>query len=120
MANITKMQYEYALERIEDLLPVVDDTDPTSEDAIQLSIYSDLVAEYESEHYPIDIPTPGELISEALKEKSMTQRQLASEVGVSPSRISDYVTGRAEPTLRIAGKLCSVLGLSPAAMMGFV
>lgn len=28
----------------------------------------------------------------------MTQKQLAMELGVSPSRISDYISGRAEPT----------------------
>ena len=32
----------------------------------------------------------------------MTQKQLAVEIGVSPSRINDYISGRAEPSLRIA------------------
>ena len=47
----------------------------------------------------------------------MTQKQLASEIGVSPSRINDYVTGCSEPTLKIARLLCKVLNITPAAML---
>ena len=56
---------------------------------------------------------------EKMDELSMTQKQLATEIGVSPSRISDYVSGRAEPTLKIARLLCATLGITPAAMLGY-
>ena len=118
MGRITEMQYQYALERIEDLLPVVNGEDPNEEKAVELSIYSALVIEYEKEHFPIEKPTPAELIQASLTEKSMTQKDLASQVGVSPSRINDYVSGRSEPTLRIASRLCVALGIAPAAMLG--
>ena len=80
---------------------------------------SDVVIEYEKEHYPIGKPTVAELIELSLEENNMTQKQLANEVGVSPSRISDYVSGRAEPTLKIARLLCRVLNITPSAMLGF-
>ena len=112
------MQYQYALERIEDLLPLVSGEDPNEEKAVELSIYSDIVIEYEKEHFPIEKPTPAELIQESLIEKKLTQKELATKIGVSPSRISDYITGRAEPTLRIASRLCTTLGISPAAILG--
>ena len=119
MQEITQMQYEYALERIEDLLPVVDGyADATSKEAVELSLMSDIVIEYEKKHFPIEKPSPSELIALAIEEKSMSQKELAERIGVSPSRISDYVTGRAEPTLRIAARLCTALGITPAAMMG--
>ncbi len=118
MGRITEMQYQYALERIEDLLPLVSGEDPNEEKAVELSIYSDIVIEYEKEHFPIDKPTPAELIQASLTEKQITQRELATQIGVSPSRISDYVSGRAEPTLRIASRLCLALGIAPAAMLG--
>ena len=54
-----------------------------------------------------------------LAEKGMTQKQLAVQIGVSPSRISDYISGRAEPTLKIARLLCQILNIQPAAMLGF-
>jgi len=120
MGRITKMQYEYALERVEDLLPLVtDESDPNSKEALELSLMSDVVIKYEGEHFPIEKPTPAELIELALEEKSMSQKALAETIGVSPSRINDYVRGKAEPTLKIASRLCRALGISPAAMMGF-
>jgi len=118
MGRITEMQYQHALERIEDLLPLVSGDDPNEEKAVELSIYSDIVIEYEKEHFPIEKPTPAELIQESLIEKQLTQKELAARIGVSPSRISDYISGRAEPTLRIASRLCATLGISPAAILG--
>ena len=117
--QISKQQYEYALNRIEELLPLVTDETPASDkNAIELTIVSDVVEAYEKLHYPIAKPTIGELISLSIEEKGMTQKQLAKELGVSPSRVSDYISGRAEPTLRIARAICLVLGITPAAMLG--
>ena len=117
--DISKQQYEYALNRIEELLPLVTDETPASDkNAIELTIVSDVVEAYEKLHYPIAKPTIGELISLSIEEKGMTQKQLAKELGVSPSRVSDYISGRAEPTLRIARAICLILGTAPAAMLG--
>lgn len=117
--DMSKQQYEYALNRIEELLPLVTDETPASDrNAIELAIVSDVVETYEKLHYPIAKPTIGELISLSIEEKGMTQKQLAKELGVSPSRVSDYITGRAEPTLRIARALCVILGIAPSAMLG--
>ena len=115
----TKYQYEFALARIEELLPMVDDNTPANDkNAIELSVLSDIVIAYEKEHYPIAKPTVSELIALSLEEKGMTQKQLAGEIGLSPSRINDYISGRSEPTLRNAGLLCRALNISPAAMLG--
>ena len=120
MGKITKEQYQFALTRIEELLPLVDDNTPANDrNAVELTMMSDVVIEYEKEHYPIGKPTVAELIELSLEENNMTQKQLANEVGVSPSRISDYVSGRAEPTLKIARLLCRVLNITPSAMLGF-
>ena len=84
---------------------------------VELTVMSDIVIAYETEHYPIEKPTVAELIELSLEEQGMTQRQLTGEIGVSPSRINDYVTGRSEPTLKIARLLCKVLNITPAAML---
>ena len=114
MSKITKEKYEFALARIEELLPLVDDNTPANDrNAIELTMMSDVVIEeltmmsdvvieYEKEHYPIAKPTVAQLIQLSLDEKNMSQKQLAEEIGVSQSRISDYISGRAEPTLKIA------------------
>lgn len=119
MNQITKEQYEFALSRIEELLPLVNDDTPTNDrNAVELTLMSDIVIAYEKEHYPIEKPTVADLIELSLEEKEMTQKQLATLIGVSPSRINDYVSGRAEPTLKIARLLCRTLGITPAAMLG--
>ena len=100
MTKITKEQYEFALARVEELLPLVDDSTPANDKSmVELSV--------------------AELIELSLEEKGMTQKQLASEIGVSPSRVNDYISGRSEPTLKIARLLCRVLNIHPAAMLGF-
>lgn len=117
--DLNQMRYEYALRRVEELLPLVDDSKPASApEAIELAIMSDFVIAYEKKHFPIGKPTVSELIQDSLEEKGMTQKELAVMIGVSPSRVSDYVSGRAEPTLRIAKALCAVLGISPVLMLG--
>ena len=111
MAKITKEQYEFALARIEELLPMVDDNTPSNDrNAVELTMMSDVVIDYEKEHYPIGKPTVAQLIQLSLDEKNMSQKQLATEIGVSPSR---------EPTLKIARLLCVTLGISPSAMLGY-
>ena len=120
MAKITKEQYEFALARIEELLPLVDDNTPANDrHAVELTMMSDVVIEYENEHFPIGKPTVAQLIQLSLDEKNMSQKQLAQKIGISQSRISDYVSGRAEPTLKIARQLCMTLGITPASMLGY-
>ncbi|MBM6858830.1 helix-turn-helix domain-containing protein [Caecibacteroides pullorum] len=119
MSKITKEQYDFAVERVEELLPLVDDNTPANDkNAVELSMMSDIVIAYEKEHYPIEKPTVAELIELSLEEKGMTQKQLANEIGISPSRINDYISGRSEPTLRIARLLCRILNIQPSAMLG--
>ncbi|CDE58547.1 putative uncharacterized protein [Parabacteroides sp. CAG:409] len=119
MSKITKEQYEFALERVEELLPLVDDNTPVNDKkAVELTMMSDIVIAYEKEHYPIEKPTVAELIELSLEEKGMTQKQLAQEIGISPSRINDYISGRSEPTLKVARLLCQILNIQPAAMLG--
>lgn len=117
--EITRQQYEFALARIEELLPIVDDqTAVTDRNAVELVLLSDIVIEYESIHFPIEKPTIAELMELALEERKMTQRELAREIGVSPSRINDFITGRAEPSLKIAKRICLTLGITASAMLG--
>ena len=63
MAKITKAQPEFALARIEELLPMVNDSTPANDrNAVELTMMSDVVIDYEKEHYPIAKPTVAQLI----------------------------------------------------------
>lgn len=57
--HISQLQYEYALQKIEELLPLVQETTPaTAPSAIELTIFSEVVIAYEKEHYPLSPPDP--------------------------------------------------------------
>lgn len=111
--RLDKMCYEYALKRVEDLLPQVGEDMPANDPlAMELAIMSDYVIAYEKEHFPIDRPTAAQLIQLSLEENGMTQKELAKRI------INDFVCGRAEPSLKVARMLCSVLGIAPALLLG--
>ena len=59
MAKIqNKTGYNAAMARIEELLSLVDDNTPKSDkNLIELDLLSELVSEYEDEHFPIKIPS---------------------------------------------------------------
>ena len=53
-SKITKEEYEFAVARVEELLPLVDDnTSANDRNAVELSRVSDIVIAYEKEHYPM-------------------------------------------------------------------
>ena len=52
--KISESQYKYALNRIEELLPVVDESAVAdNKNAMELSIMSEIVIGYEKVHFPI-------------------------------------------------------------------
>jgi len=50
-----ELQYKASMERIEELLPLVTDETPlTDKNLVELELLSNLVADYEEAHYPIN------------------------------------------------------------------
>ena len=112
---ITKALYETALLRIDELLPLVGEATPLDDPkCVELCHFSDIVEGYEKEHYPIPKPSFNETIELRLKEAQMTKKTLAESIGVSPSRISDFLSKKAEPSLSQAAAICKVLGIAPS------
>ena len=57
MEIITKEQYEYALRRVEELLPLVEDyMSSTDQMVVELSVMSDRIIAYEKMYFPIERP----------------------------------------------------------------
>ena len=62
--HITKSQYEFALARIETLLPLVTDYTPANDpNAIELSLMSEIVIAYEEKYFPIEAAEVEELVA---------------------------------------------------------
>ena len=52
MSRINKEQYEFALQRIEELLPLVNDDMPVNDrNIVELTLMSDIVIDYEKKHF---------------------------------------------------------------------
>lgn len=112
-------QYEWAVERVETLLPLVNDTTPEDDpNYIELVLLSNLVADYSEEHFAIGEPTLIEVIKLRMYEMGLTQNALAKLLGISPSRVSDYLTGKSEPTLKIGRTISKTLNIDPAIVLG--
>jgi len=113
------MQYEKLYERIEELLKVVDDDTPvTDKNMIELEVLSLLVSEYEEKHYPVEPPNLIEMVRERMTEMRLSQKDLADLLGVSPPRISEYLNGKSEPTLKVARQMYRKLDIDPEILLG--
>ncbi|SNU04099.1 HTH-type transcriptional regulator / antitoxin HigA [Prevotellaceae bacterium MN60] len=120
MAQIkNEKQYKAACERIEELLKVVDNNTPAdNKDMLELDLISEMVAEYEHEHYPVEAPTLVEVIRLRMYEMGLTQAKLSKMLNLSPARVSDLVTGKSEPTLKVGRLLFHKLNISPSVILG--
>ncbi len=114
-----EVEHDAICQRVEELLPMTDDDTPlTDPRLIELNILSELVVEYEDEHYPIKTPSLVDVIKLRMYEMGINQAKLSELLGVSPSRISDYLTGRSEPTLKVARDLSLKLNIDANIVLG--
>lgn len=73
-----------AVARVEQLLPLVDDTTPrTDPNSIELELLSNLVADYSEKHFSIGKPCRGDVIKMRMAELGITQAKLAEILGIS-------------------------------------
>ena len=114
-----EMQYNSAMARIDELLKVVNDDTPENDiRSVELVLLSNLVADYEDEHYPIQKPTLIEILKLRMFEMGLSQSALASMLGMNQSKISEIISGKSEPTLKQARKISQELNISPAIVLG--
>lgn len=120
MAKIeNEAQYEWAIKRVEELLPLVDDNTPLDNPySIELELLSNMVADYSDEHYAIGEPTLIDVIKLRMLEMGLTQASLGKLLNISPSRISEILSGKSEPTLKIARAISINLNIDANIVLG--
>jgi len=120
MAKIkTEKQYRGASERVEELLKIVGNDTPIDDKYyIELDLLSDLVADYEEEYYPITAPSLVETIKLRMYEMKLTQLKLSELLGISPTRVSEYLSGKSEPTLKVAREISKKLNIDANIILG--
>lgn len=115
----TKEQYEWAVNRVEQLLPLVNDNTPLDDpNSIELELLSNLVADYSDEHFALGKPTLVEVLKLRMYEMGLTQVKLSNMLHISPSRVSEYLTGKSEPTLKIAREMSKQLNIDASIVLG--
>jgi HTH-type transcriptional regulator/antitoxin HigA len=114
-----EIEYNAIMQRIEELMALIDDATPLKDkNLIELDLLSGLVEDYEDIHYPIGNPTLASVLKLRMYELGLTQKQLSELLHVSQSRISDYLTGRSEPTLKIAREMSVKLHIDSSIVLG--
>ena len=109
---ITQDQYTRALLEIEQLIDKVDDSTPKEDPlAVKLMEASDIVEEYEEMYYQIGTPSLIDVIKLRMQELKIKNKDLAVLLGTTPSRISEYLSGKREITLKIARQLHKKLNI---------
>ena len=114
-----KAEYEVLKDRIEELLFTVDNETPEyDKKLIELNLISNLVADYEEEYFPVKAPRLVDVIKLRMYEMNLTQLKLSELLGVSPSRISEYLSGKNEPTLKVAREISKKLNIDASIVLG--
>ncbi len=79
---------------------------------------NNMVADYSEEHCAIGTPSLVDVLKLRMYEMGLNQKKLSELLGVCPSRISEYLTGKSEPTLNVAREICRKLHVEPAIVLG--
>ncbi len=115
----TEKQYNAIIERVEELLKGSKNIeDVNTKGYIELNLLSDMVADYEEANYPVPLPSLIEAIKLRMYELNLNQVKLSNLLGVSTSRISEYLTGKSEPPLKIAKTISVKLNIDPTIVLG--
>ena len=114
-----KAQYDWAVNRVEELLPLVDDNTPKDDkNLIELELLSSLVADYSEEHFAVGTASLADVMKLRMYEMHLTQRSLAAMLGISPSRVSAIVSGKAEPNYKVAQEISRKLNIDAGIVLG--
>lgn len=107
------------MKRIDELLPLTGDDVPDDDpNMLEMDMLCDMVEEYEDIHYPIGKPELADVIKLRMYERSLTQTAVAQLLGISPSRMSELMHGKKEPSYQLSRDLCTKLSIEPSVVLG--
>jgi len=115
----SEKEYNAIVNRIEELLSNPENIEnPNARGYVELNLLADLVADYEEKYHAIKAPTLAEAIRLRMQERGLSQKSLSEYLGVSTSRISEYLNGKSEPTLKIAREISRKLDIEASIVLG--
>jgi HTH-type transcriptional regulator/antitoxin HigA len=109
---ITLEQYTKACLRLEELLLITEDVSPEEDPLVaELVQVSDIIEKYEEIHYPIGLPKLIDVIKLRMFELDLKQKDLAKLLEQPTSRVSEFLSGKKELTLKFARALHQKLNI---------
>lgn len=102
----TEEAYELALQRLE----VIFDAKPGTDAGDELELLALLIAKYEDEKYPIDLPDPIEAVKFRMEQLGMKTKDLEKSIGFK-SRVSEILNKKRKLTLDMIRKLHQQLNI---------
>lgn len=115
----SEKEYDAIVERMEELLQETDNIEnQEARGYIELNLLSDMVADFEEQYYPVKKPSLVEVIKLRMAEMGLNQKRLSELLGISRSRVSEYLTGKSEPPLKVARVISLKLNIDPKIVLG--
>lgn len=110
--KITLEEYVKANIRLNEMIDLVNDETPESDPLmVEFLKVSEIVECYEKEHFQIDYPDLKEVVRLRMFELRLKQKDLSVLIGVSSTRISEYLSGKRPITLDVAKSLHKKLNI---------
>ena len=115
----TEKQYNAITKRIEVLLQNPDNIEnQDTQGYIELNLLSERVADLEEYNLTIKKPTLVQTMKLRMYERGLNQKRLSEILGVSTSRVSEYLNGKSEPPLKTARDISLKLDIDPMIVLG--
>lgn len=115
----TEKEYNAIAARVEELLKNPDNIEnQEAKGYVELNLLSDLVADYEEKTYPVKKPVLIEVIKLRMLEMGLNQKRLSELLGVSTSRVSEYLNEKSEPPLNVARTISIKLSIDASIVLG--
>lgn len=112
-------QYDWAMSRIEELLPQVKEETPTDDPKyIELVLLSNLVADYDEACCPITIPPLKDVLKLRMYELHLSEEKMAEVVGIDLARMLLLLKGEEDPTMEEGRAICKKLKIAPGIILG--
>lgn len=105
----------WAMEQIDGLM---ESENLTAEQVQRLEVLAILVEKYESDQFPMKLPTPVDAIEFRIDQLGINRSQLAEMIGFPKSRVSEVLNGQRSPSLDMMRALHENLNIPADVLLG--
>ena len=111
----TESQYNAILARIDELIEI---DNLGKNEGIELDVLTDLIVAYEAKHFSVAKPDLIDVLKLRMYEMGINQNEMAQLIGVSSSRVSEYLNKKSEPPLGVAREISRKLNIEASVVLG--